>query len=312
MLLPTRLCRAGEHHVRAQEKLLNMARKAPKAEVLKKLCILSKNQCAFPGCEHTILNQNGEYIAQLCHIEAAEKGGQRYNESQSDEDRRSESNLMFLCHAHHKVTDNEAIYTVEVLKEMKLTHEALPEVVFNSDLLMQKVQQVLDEQELIRNTLKGFSKSGDLVNFPIQGPDIEEAWTPESGRFYTSKCSKFKYMMKEGWLHVELTLNDGAIFYFEVNEQGSVRNSSTPYPINEYSVYIPTQLVLSKKRVDLENGNYDIVTELKWSKGSVIEHFRYDGVFMGVDCNARCTVNHQERKMAVVDNKPYRDRTPHH
>ncbi|MCD9481808.1 hypothetical protein GLP25_01220 [Photobacterium phosphoreum] len=60
-----------------------MARKAPKIEVIKRLCILSKNQCAFPGCDHT----NGEYIAQLCHIEAAEKGGERYNENQTDEER---------------------------------------------------------------------------------------------------------------------------------------------------------------------------------------------------------------------------------
>lgn len=64
-----------------------MARKAPKIDVIKKLCILSKNQCAFPGCHHTILNENGEYIAQLCHIEAAEKGGERYNENQTDEER---------------------------------------------------------------------------------------------------------------------------------------------------------------------------------------------------------------------------------
>jgi len=281
-----------------------MARKAPKPEVIKKLCILSKNQCAFPGCEHTILNDKGEYIAQLCHIEAAERGGKRYNESQSDEERRSESNLMFMCHAHHKETDNEAVYTVEVLKEMKRAHEALPEVVFNSDLLMQKVQQVLNQQDLIRNTLEGFAKSGDLANYPIHGPDVEDAWTPENGRFYTSKCSKFKYMMKDGWLHVELTLDDAAIFYFEVNEQGSVRNSSTPYPINEYSVHIPTHLILSKNRVDLENGNYDILTELKWSRGSVTEHFRHDGVFMGAHCNARLTINHQNRTIAIVDSVP--------
>jgi hypothetical protein len=281
-----------------------MARLTPKIDVVKKLCILSKNQCAFNGCEHTILNEKGEYIAQLCHIEAAAKGGERYNKSQSDEDRRSESNLMFLCHAHHKETDNEKIYTVDILKEMKRQHESLPEVVFNSDLLMKEVQKVLDEQGSIRNILAGFSKKGDLQNYPIHGPDFEEAWTPETGRFYTSACSKFKYMMNEGWLHVELTLDDGAEFYFEVNEEGSVRNTNTPYPINEYSVFIPEALILRKEHIQLANGNFDILTELKWSKGSVLEHYRFDDVFMGADCKTRCIINHQERKISIVDKAP--------
>lgn len=281
-----------------------MVRKAPKTEVLKKLCILSKNQCAFPGCEHTILNEKGKYIAQLCHIEAAEKGGERYNEKQSDEDRRSESNLLFLCHAHHKETDNVSVYTVDAMKEMKRVHEALPEVVFNSDLLMQKVQNVLEEQEAIRKILENHSKSDQIDNYLIHGPDFKESWTPENGRFYESQDSAFKYMMKDGWLHVDMTLDDGTIFYFEVNQEGSVRDSSTPYPINEYSVYIPESLILRKERINLENGNFDIKTELKWSKGSVIEHFRHDGLFMGVNCNARCIINHQERKISIIESEP--------
>ncbi|EGQ9584749.1 MULTISPECIES: hypothetical protein [Vibrio harveyi group] len=277
-----------------------MARKAPKIDVIKKLCILSKNQCAFPGCDHTILNEKGEYIAQLCHIEAAEKGGERYNENQTDEERRAESNLLFLCHAHHKETDNVTQYTVDVLKEMKRQHESLPEVVFNADLLLQKVQLVLEEQETIREVLEGYTKTGDSNNYPIHGPDFKESWTPEDGRFYESLDSKFKYMMKDGWLHVDVTLDDGAVFYFEVNEKGSVRNSSTPYPINEYHVEIPESSILRKERIEVGNGNYDIKTELKWSKGSVIEHFRYDGVFMGANCNTRCSINHQKRVITVL------------
>ncbi|MFB1079242.1 hypothetical protein [Photobacterium damselae] len=277
-----------------------MARKAPKIDIIKRLCILSKNQCAFPGCDHTILNENGEYIAQLCHIEAAEKGGERYNENQTDEERRAESNLLFLCHAHHKETDNVARYTVGVLKEMKRRHESLPEVVFNAELLLQKVQLVLEEQEAIRDVLEGYAKAGDSNNYPIYGPNFKESWTPEDGRFYESLDSKFKYMMKDGWLHVDVTLDDGAVFYFEVNEEGSVRNSSTPYPINEYHVEIPEMSILSKERIELGNGNYDIKTELKWSKGNVIEHFRYDGVFMGAICNTRFSINHQKRVIAVL------------
>jgi hypothetical protein len=281
-----------------------MARLTPKAEVIKKLSLLSKNQCAFDNCDHTILNEKGEYIAQLCHIEAAAEGGERYNNNQSEEERRSESNLMFLCHAHHKETDNEQIYTVDILKNMKLRHESLPEVVFNSDLLMKEVQKVLEEQISMKSILESFSKNEDLKNYPINSPGFKDVWTPENGRFYTSPCSKFKYMMNDGWLHIELTLEDGAEFYLEVNEEGTVRNTSTPYPINEYSVFIPEDLVLRKDRVEVGNGNFDIVTELKWSKGSVIEHYSHNGVFMGVNCKTFCFINHQERKISVVDEAP--------
>ncbi|NRB80235.1 MAG: hypothetical protein HRU38_16460 [Saccharospirillaceae bacterium] len=183
---------------------------------------------------------------------------------------------------------------------MKRDHESLPEVVFNSNLLMQKVHLVLREQEAMRKVLEGYAKSGDISNYPIHGPDFTESWTPENGRFYESRDSKFKYMMKDGWLHVDVTLGDGAVFYFEVNEEGSVRNTNTPYPINEYRVDIPQSAVLRQERIELENGNYDIKTYLKWSKGNVVEHYRYDGVFMGANCNTRCSIDHQQRLISVL------------
>jgi len=280
-----------------------MTRKNPTREVLTKLCILSKNKCAFPGCDHPILNENGIYIAQLCHIEAAEEGGERFNKKQTDEERRSFSNLMFLCHAHHKETNDVEKYTVEILKEMKHRHEALPNVVFNAELLNNKVQQVLDQQEEIKNAIEGFLASDNSKNYPICGPDVRDAWTPESGRFYTSRDSKIKYMMKDGWLHVDFTLNDGAVFYFEVDKNGTVRNSQTPYPINEYSVKIPSDLILNSERIVLPNGDFNIRTTLKWSKGFVVENFRSDGVFMGADCRARCRIDHVTRTIQILDNE---------
>jgi len=101
-----------------------MARKTPTASTIKYLLALSGNECAFPDCDHKLFNSEGTYISQLCHIEAAEIGGERYNKQQTDEERRSASNLIFMCHAHHKVTDNIDKYTVEVLKDIKKKHES--------------------------------------------------------------------------------------------------------------------------------------------------------------------------------------------
>ncbi|WP_454015783.1 hypothetical protein [Bacillus sp. Marseille-Q7846] len=93
-------------------------------KVLRNLYVYSGNQCAFPGCSNEIVDENGTYIAQVCHIEAASKGGQRFNPDMTNKERRDFSNLILLCYEHHKVTDDEAIYTVEKMKEMKANHEA--------------------------------------------------------------------------------------------------------------------------------------------------------------------------------------------
>lgn len=96
-------------------------RKSPSAGKLKHLYVLSGNECAFPECNHPIFNDEGLYIAQLCHIHAAEKGGQRYNENQTDEERRSPDNLLFMCHRHHKETDH---MTSGELRQIKKVHES--------------------------------------------------------------------------------------------------------------------------------------------------------------------------------------------
>ncbi|HAT49725.1 MAG: hypothetical protein HQL07_06845 [Nitrospirae bacterium] len=99
-----------------------MARKALTMETVRKLFALSGNQCAFPGCDHPLVD-DGDYVAEVCHIEAANIGGQRYNPNMTDDERRSPANLLVLCHRHHKKTDRLHLYTVEKLKRIKEEHE---------------------------------------------------------------------------------------------------------------------------------------------------------------------------------------------
>ena len=271
-------------------------------EALRDLAILSKNKCAFPGCDRPILNLQGVYVAELCHIHAAEPGGQRYNPVQTDEERRAPENLLFLCHEHHKETDDEARYPPERLRDIKRAHEVLPAVVFNSDLLLRRIEEVLSEQAIIRKILGSAPSPARSETYSIVGPELKDRWTPEVGRFYetqTGPKTSFKYMMRDGWLHVQQQLEDGAIAYYEFNEEGSVRNSRMPYPINEYRVIIPDDLVLKKETVPSNIGPHAIRTTLKWSKGTVTEHFVGD-LFAGVDCGARCNIDQKTRTITVL------------
>lgn len=101
-----------------------MSRKAPKYKTIKALLTRSGNECAFPDCKHPIINEKHKLIAQLCHIEAANKGGERFNPKQTDEERRSYENLMFMCYRHHVESNDVAEFTVEKLRKIKLKHES--------------------------------------------------------------------------------------------------------------------------------------------------------------------------------------------
>jgi hypothetical protein len=104
-----------------------MARKNINIKIIKRLYALSGNQCAFPNCTIKITNaENDTNFSEICHIEAAEQGGARYNPNSNDTDRNSFENLILLCPNHHTEIDspgNISQYTVEMLRKMKKEHE---------------------------------------------------------------------------------------------------------------------------------------------------------------------------------------------
>lgn len=100
-----------------------MARLPPKTDVLRALFARSGNQCAFPGCTQPLVNEKNKFIAQVCHIEAASEGGERYNPSGNDEYRRSYENLVILCYPHHIETNDVGEYPAERLLKIKREHE---------------------------------------------------------------------------------------------------------------------------------------------------------------------------------------------
>lgn len=48
----------------------DVKRLAPKQEVLRELYIKSGNECAFPGCHNVLVDENGKFVGEVCHIEA--------------------------------------------------------------------------------------------------------------------------------------------------------------------------------------------------------------------------------------------------
>lgn len=100
-----------------------MSRITPTPATIKKLFALSGNKCAFPGCTESIISTEGVVIGEICHIEAAEPGGERYNPNSNDEYRRSFDNLILLCPRDHKITNDTVKYTSSTLTKYKISHE---------------------------------------------------------------------------------------------------------------------------------------------------------------------------------------------
>ena len=100
-----------------------------KPATIRHLDTLSGNQCAWPGCTKKLIAEDEKSIvSKICHIEAANKKGPRYNPQMDDDDRRHFNNLILLCDEHHTIIDNkenEKKYPVELLKEWKRSHESI-------------------------------------------------------------------------------------------------------------------------------------------------------------------------------------------
>ena len=141
-------------------------------KTIKRLYALSGNQCAFPDCNISLLSSGSEInFSNICHIEAAEPGGQRYNLTSNDNYRRSYENLMLLCANHHLETNDVEKYTVPILQEMKKNHEAkILKLISGSNILVKNPSAL--------NIIVGFVGSrifdDTVTDEPTNAPDVAD------------------------------------------------------------------------------------------------------------------------------------------
>lgn len=96
-------------------------RLAPTVKTIRELFGKSGNLCYFPNCPARLFDNKNNFIAQIVHIEGVK--GERFNESMTNEDRRSVNNLMLMCYPHHIATNDEEKFTVAFMKRYKSEHE---------------------------------------------------------------------------------------------------------------------------------------------------------------------------------------------
>lgn len=143
-------------------------RKAHTKEVLRELFAKSGNMCAWPGCSQIMITAEGKFIGQICHIEGVK--GERSRNNMSNNDRAAVSNLMLLCYPHHVETNDESLWTVELLKKMKQEHETLftdPETALYNAYVDRSARKALNRAI----TAKRFS---EVVGWPTEPIHLQE------------------------------------------------------------------------------------------------------------------------------------------
>lgn len=110
-------------HVKNEGDMLGYSRSI-KENVKRMLYANSGNQCAICGSQ--LIYDNTTNASEICHIEAVNNDGARYNPNLTDEYVNSYENLILLCPTCHTIVDNklnESVYTVEYLKRIKCQRE---------------------------------------------------------------------------------------------------------------------------------------------------------------------------------------------
>lgn len=213
-----------------------------------RLYAMSGNCCAFPDCTQTFFNIDDETnISNICHIEAAEQGGQRYNSNSNDEYRRSFNNLILLCPNHHKVTDDVQKYTVEVLKKMKRKHEEKHlQTVIRQNVIVKNPSAL----NIIISELGSKIFDSESITEPMSAPDPEN-------KIQYNNVVRFKPILEEYKVY-QGRLNK---IYEEIEKQGSTRKEFVLHNIK--SAYL------------IEKGKYDNnIEQIKANADNIIDNIQ--------------------------------------
>lgn len=202
-----------------------------KPSTIRRLDILSRNECTHPDCEKRLIAEDGvSIISKICHIAAACKEGPRFNENMSDDERRGFDNLILLCDEHHVMIDNkenEDLYPTLLLKEWKSSHEKKTLELNSSKNLLSKYPLALNK---VINLIG--SKMAEVLDLPEteNAPNTETKILFNNIKRYESVIREFapyqvklnkiyEIIEKEGSTKKELVLHNIKRIYLSVKSE---------------------------------------------------------------------------------------------
>jgi hypothetical protein len=202
---------------------------------LKKLFGLSASMCNYPGCGKVITTAKSSKESNICHIEALNEGGYRYNQNMTPKERNDYNNLILLCVTHHELIDNSSDFSVQMLKDMKKTHE------FN---ISKKLNEDIYKNPTILAEILNIISENDIENF--KDTPVKNATSPEEKIDYND-IKSYKLIIDD------LKIFQGKLntIYIELEKAGSYRISNLFNNIHQE--YLKAKINILKDDVSLSN-----------------------------------------------------------
>lgn len=241
--------------------------------------------CSNPACRMATVGPHSDSrkttsIGVAAHITAASAGGPRYDPNLSQEQREAIENGIWLCQSCSKLIDSDlSKFTVDVLRTWKANGER-------------------DAGERLNKQL------GNSPNAPFSDRNDLEAIKPDGLYEKNVGEGKVRFFLQGAFLHVEHEPAPGVIAYYVLDEMGNVVTNKFPYPLEEYSIEIPEDMVLSRTITKLPKKFTREDIQMKWGKSATIiwdknhrlGHLETKGV----------TVNHLQKKYFFLPPEPKR------
>ena len=249
-------------------------------KTLKRLFGLSGNICAFPTCETRLVNDRNALDSNICHIEAANEGGERFNELMSDEDRADYPNLILLCRQCHDKTNDVLVYTVDVMRDIKQKHE--------STYLNQRIR---NNPSMLKNTINAISSIS-----------LHEFSENETLNVYDPKIKLNYNLIKTNYAVIqEYKVYQGKIntLYDELEKQGSIKKEKLLNNVNQIYNKIKGSYILdSENSIEIIRENSDkIYNEVYNNLYEQLENSKFfeEDIILGinlilVDAFIRCKI----------------------
>ncbi len=247
---------------------------------LKRLFALSGNECAFPTCTKVLVNRKNALDSNICHIEAASEGGERYNPDMTDKERADYPNLILLCPQHHADTNDVDIYTVESLKTMKKNHESF---ILNS--------RIKTNPSMLKNAINAIS---NIELSDIEDSDTLNVFDPQTKIDYNSIKRNVSLIQEYKVYHKKINS-----LYDELEKEGSIKKERLLSTIKHIYTEVKGKYVLnSENALEIIKLNSDsIIDDIFESLYSKMKDSRFweEDIILGirlimVDAFMRCKI----------------------
>ena len=168
-------------------------------------------------------------------------------------------------------------------------------------------EEVVQNQEAMAKTLSSLiSKTGDDATAKeehrLAHPDYPDGWLPEEGKPYTQlfpNGGKVNFVRQGNIIHLKQTLPSGAKVYYEIDQEGSLKDIDLPYPLKEYELLIPDSIVLRKQVGNLPGGLKQVTIKLKWGAGTAQYIRNPNGELGQIDIQSRVIMRHEKRIIEI-------------